>query len=107
MLLCAVRSINDNSARDDDRGDRDNLATATAVSPRKRVQRGARAPSRLQRLESAIHERVEAAEVAAEEAAGYGSLTAAVEAAETAADPAHELGDDQPRRHKADRTRKR
>ena len=50
--------------------------------------------SRLRRFEDAIHDRVLAAEVAAEEAAGYGSLTAAREAAETAANPKHELGGD-------------
>ncbi len=49
--------------------------------------------SRLRRFEDAVHDRLLAAEVAAEEAAGYGSLTAAREAAETAANPKHELGD--------------
>lgn len=49
--------------------------------------------SRLRRFEDAVHDRLLAAEVAAEEAAGYGSLTAAREAAETAVDPSHELGD--------------
>ena len=49
--------------------------------------------SRLRRFEDAVHDRLLAAEVAAEEAAGYGSLTAAREAAETAANPQHELGD--------------
>jgi hypothetical protein len=49
---------------------------------------------RLRRFEDAVHDRLIAAEVAAEEAAGYGSLTAAREAAETAVNPAHELGDD-------------
>jgi hypothetical protein len=49
--------------------------------------------SRLRRFEDAVHDRLLAAEVAAEEAAGYGSLTAAREAAETAANPDHELGD--------------
>jgi hypothetical protein len=48
--------------------------------------------SRLRRFEDAVHDRFLAAEVAAEEAAGYGSLTAAREAAETAANPDHELG---------------
>jgi hypothetical protein len=48
--------------------------------------------SRLRRFEDAVHDRVLAAEVAAEEAAGYGTLTAAREAAETAANPQHELG---------------
>jgi hypothetical protein len=54
--------------------------------------------SRLRRFEDAVHDRLLAAEVAAEEAAGYGSLTAAREAAETAANPEHELGgaDDSP-----------
>jgi hypothetical protein len=50
--------------------------------------------SRLRRFEDAVHDRLLAAEVAAEEAAGYGSLTAAREAAETAANPSHELGED-------------
>jgi hypothetical protein len=50
--------------------------------------------SRLHRFEDAVHDRVLAAEVAAEEAAGYGSLTAAREAAETAVNPEHELGGD-------------
>jgi hypothetical protein len=48
---------------------------------------------RIRRLEDALHDRLLAAEVAAEEAAGYGSLTAAREAAETAINPDHELGD--------------
>jgi hypothetical protein len=48
---------------------------------------------RIRRLEDALHDRLLAAEVAAEEAAGYGSLTAAREAAETAVNPEHELGD--------------
>jgi hypothetical protein len=47
---------------------------------------------RLRRFEDAVHDRLLAAEVAAEEAAGYGTLTAAREAAETAANPKHELG---------------
>jgi hypothetical protein len=50
--------------------------------------------SRLRRFEDAVHDRLLAAEVAAEEAAGYGSLTAAREAAESAANPEHELGGD-------------
>ncbi len=50
--------------------------------------------SRLRRFEDAVHDRVLAAEVAAEEAAGYGSLTAAREAAESAVNPNHELGTD-------------
>jgi hypothetical protein len=49
---------------------------------------------RIRRLEDALHDRLLAAEVAAEEAAGYGSLTAAREAAETAVNPDHELGSD-------------
>ena len=48
--------------------------------------------SQLRRFEDAVHDRLLAAEVAAEEAAGYGTLTAAREAAETAANPEHELG---------------
>ncbi len=50
--------------------------------------------SRLRRFEDNVHDRLLAAEVAAEEAAGYGSLTAAREAAETAANPSHELSED-------------
>ncbi len=54
--------------------------------------------SLLHRVEDAVHDRFLAAEVAAEEAAGYGSLTAAREAAEAAVNPAHELGgDDEPK----------
>lgn len=49
---------------------------------------------RLRRFEDAVHDHLLAAEVAAEEAAGYGSLTAAREAAETAVNPEHELGSD-------------
>lgn len=49
---------------------------------------------RLRRFEDAVHDHLLAAEVAAEEAAGYGSLTAAREAAESAVNPAHELGSD-------------
>ena len=52
---------------------------------------------RLRRFEDAVHDHFVAAEVAAEEAAGYGSLTAAREAAEAAINPEHELGsDDEP-----------
>jgi hypothetical protein len=39
-----------------------------------------------------IHEHIVAAEVAAEEAAGYGARVVAVEAVEAAVDPEHELG---------------
>ncbi len=46
--------------------------------------------SLLRRFEDAVHDRVLAAEVAAEEAAGYGSLTAAREAVESAANPHRE-----------------
>jgi len=50
-------------------------------------------PSRgpIRRLEDAVHDRLLAARVAAEESAGYGSVTAAVEAAEAAVNPEHEL----------------
>ncbi len=50
-------------------------------------------PSRgpIRRLEDAVHDRLMAARVAAEESAGYGSVTAAVEAAEAAVNPEHEL----------------
>jgi hypothetical protein len=50
---------------------------------------------KLRRFEDAVHDHFLAAEVAAEEAAGYGSLTAAREAAETAVNPAHELSTDE------------
>src|ERR1039457_2250655 len=46
--------------------------------------------SRLRRFEDAVDDRLLAAEVAAEAAAGYGSLTADRGAAETAAKPQHE-----------------
>jgi hypothetical protein len=46
--------------------------------------------SLLRRFEDAVHDRFVAAEVAAEEAAGYGSLTAAREAAESAVNPNRE-----------------
>jgi len=52
----------------------------------------AASPPRRHRLRDEIRDRLKAAEVAAEEAAGYGWATEAVEAAEAAADPAHELG---------------
>jgi hypothetical protein len=64
---------------------------------------------RIRRLEDALHDRFLAAEVAAEEAAGYGSLTAAREAAETAVNPEHELGTDEeakPADSDADRPKK-
>ncbi len=50
-------------------------------------------PSRgpIRRLEDAVHDRLMAARVAAEESAGYGSVTAALEAAEAAVNPEHEL----------------
>ena len=47
---------------------------------------------RLHHAEQVLHDHILAAEVAAEEAAGYGSVTTAVEAVEAAADPEHELG---------------
>jgi hypothetical protein len=43
-------------------------------------------------LGARIREHIQAAEVAAEEAAGYGFLTETVEAVEAAVRPAHELG---------------
>lgn len=43
-------------------------------------------------LSERIRERLRAAEVAAEESAGYGFVTEAVEAAEAAVNPDHELG---------------
>lgn len=47
------------------------------------------------RLGERIHDRFVAAEVAAEESAGYGWATEAVEAVEAAVDPEHELGPDE------------
>jgi len=44
------------------------------------------------RVRDEIHDRLKAAEVAAEEAAGYGWATEAVEAVEAAVDPERELG---------------
>lgn len=44
------------------------------------------------KLRDEIHDRLKAAEVAAEEAAGYGWATEAVEAVEAAIDPERELG---------------
>lgn len=46
-------------------------------------------------LRQRIHDRLVAAEVAAEESAGYGFAVEAVEAVETAVDPEHELGSDE------------
>ena len=67
----------------------------TETPPTEEQPKPTRGPIR--RLEDAVHERLLAAEVAAEESAGYGSVTAAVEAAETAVNPEHELGaDDEP-----------
>lgn len=51
---------------------------------------GQKKPKR--RLGQRIHDRLVAAEVAAEESAGFGWATEAVEAAEAAVDPEHELG---------------
>jgi hypothetical protein len=51
-------------------------------------------PPRRRRVREGIHDRLAAAEVAAEEAAGYGWATEAVEAVEAAIDPEHELGDE-------------
>jgi len=58
----------------------------------------AEAKKRKRGLGERIHEHLVAAEVAAEEAAGYGWATEAVEAAEAAVSPEHELGeqDDKP-----------
>jgi len=47
---------------------------------------------RLHHAEQVLHDHILAAEVAAEEAAAYGSVTTAVEAVEAAAVPEHELG---------------
>ncbi|MBV8301832.1 MAG: hypothetical protein JOY68_07905 [Candidatus Dormibacteraeota bacterium] len=49
--------------------------------------------SRLHRLERTVHDHLVAAEVAMEEAAGYGEVTAAVKGAEAAVEPDTELGD--------------
>ena len=47
------------------------------------------------RFRDGLRDRLHAAEVAAEEAAGYGWATEAVEAAEAAVNPEHELGEDE------------
>lgn len=57
---------------------------------------------RIHRLEEAVHDHVLAAEVAAEESAGYGYATSIVEAAEAAVEPEHELGS-APHRHKKEK----
>jgi hypothetical protein len=49
--------------------------------------------SQLHRLEHTVHDHLMAAEVAMEEAAGYGEVTATVKGAEAAVDPDTELGD--------------
>jgi len=54
------------------------------------------AGGRIHRFEQAVHDHVVAAEVAAEESAGYGWVTTGVEAAEAAVDPGHELGHTKP-----------
>ena len=61
----------------------------TETPPTEEQPKPTRGPIR--RLEDAVHERLLAARVAAEESAGYGSVTAAVEVAETAVNPEHEL----------------
>src|SRR5438445_482310 len=50
---------------------------------------------RRHRFRNGLRDRVYAAEVAAEEAAGYGWATEAVEAAAAAVNPEHELGEDE------------
>lgn len=61
---------------------------------------------RLEHAEQVLHDHLLAAEVAAEEAAGYGSVTAAIEATEAAVDPEHELGERDERRGGKRRSRK-
>jgi hypothetical protein len=51
-------------------------------------------------LSERIHDRIVSAEVAAEEAAGFGSWTTAVEAVEGAADPDREAERDEPKKRK-------
>jgi hypothetical protein len=49
--------------------------------------------SLLHKLEEKVQEHLRAAEVAMEEAAGYGEVTATIKGAEAAVDPDSELGD--------------
>jgi len=63
-----------------------------AKKPKAEKARKPNVGERIHRIEKAVHDHVLAAEVAAEESAGYGSVTSIVEAAETAAVPEHELG---------------
>ena len=63
-----------------------------AKKPKTGKARKATVGERIHRFEEAVHDHVLAAEVAAEESAGYGSVTSAVEAAEAAVVPEHELG---------------
>ena len=63
-----------------------------AKKPKTGKARKATIGERIHHLEEAVHEHVLAAEVAAEESAGYGSVTSIVEAAEAAVVPEHELG---------------
>jgi hypothetical protein len=69
----------------------------TITADMSRQKKSAAAPKsslseRLHHAEQVLHDHILAAEVAAEEAAAYGSVTTAVEAAEAAVDPEHELG---------------
>jgi len=70
--------------------------TTMAKKPKAGKTRKATVGERIHRFEEAVHDHVLAAEVAAEESAGYGSVTTAVEAAEAAAVPEHELGHAKP-----------
>jgi hypothetical protein len=55
-----------------------------------------KAGDRLHHAEEVVRQHLLAAEVAAEEAAGYGSVTSAIEAAEAAVDPEHAIRSDKP-----------
>jgi len=70
--------------------------TTMAKKPKAGKTRKTTVGERIHRFEEAVHDHVLAAEVAAEESAGYGSVTTAVEAAEAAAVPEHELGHTKP-----------
>ena len=67
---------------------------ATDMPRKKKTTAGPKSTlsERLHHAEQVLHDHILAAEVAAEEAAAYGSVTTAVEAVEAAAVPEHELG---------------
>ena len=65
---------------------------ATHEAPEKAGDSKPKKEKHRHRLSESIHERLAAAEVAAEEAASYGWVTEGVEAVEAAVDPSRELG---------------